>query len=146
MCLPVPSQRCFAAAVKLYDQGDFAAAIAEFEEALLEYFRADVECRALCQWPQKFEGYDYLRYRYSLYEVVSGKTGEVLYCISKRAFSTNQGWRWRCVFTPHPKLGCLIDFKVKLSLSKRSKDVKSFCFSYNQGVISTAPTAGARAN
>lgn len=79
VCACLPSQRCFAAAVKLYDQGDFAAAIAAFEEALLEYFRADVECRALCQWPQKFEGYDYLRYRYSLYEVVSGKTGEVLY-------------------------------------------------------------------
>lgn len=83
MCLLVPSQRCFAAAVKLYDQGDFAAAIAEFEEALLEYYRADVECRALCQWPQKFEGYDYLRYRYSLYEVVSGETGEVLYFLNE---------------------------------------------------------------
>lgn len=73
-----PSQRSFAAAVKLYDNRDFEAAIVVFEEALVEYYKADVECRALCQWPQKFEGYDYLRYRYSLYEVVSGKTGEVL--------------------------------------------------------------------
>lgn len=127
MCLPVPSQRCFAAAVKLYDQGDFAAAIAEFEEALLEYFRADVECRALCQWPQKFEGYDYLRYRYSLYEVVSGKTGEVL-CFQTSFFNQSGLEVEVCVFTPHPKLGCLIDFQVKLSLSKRSKDVKSFLF------------------
>lgn len=73
-----PSQRSFAAAVKLYDKGDFEAAIVVFEEALVEYYKADVQCRALCQWPQKFEGYDYLRYRYSLYEVISGKTGEVL--------------------------------------------------------------------
>lgn len=65
--------------MKLYDKGDFEAAIAVFEEALVEYYKADVECRALCQWPQKFEGYDHLRYRYSLYEVVSGKTGEVFY-------------------------------------------------------------------
>lgn len=71
------SQSAFAAAVKLYDRGDFEAAIVGFEEALGEYYRADVECRALCQWPQKFEGYDYLRYRYSLYEVISGKSGEV---------------------------------------------------------------------
>lgn len=74
-----PSQRSFAAAVKLYDKGDFEGAIVLFEEALVEYYKADVECRALCQWPQKFESYDYLRYRYSLYEVISGKTGEVLY-------------------------------------------------------------------
>lgn len=59
--------------MKLYDKGDFEGAIALFEEALVEYYKADVECRALCQWPQKFEGYDYLRYRYSLYEVISGE-------------------------------------------------------------------------
>lgn len=70
----LPTQRSFTAAVKLYDQGDFEGSIALFEEALAEYYKADVECRAVCQWPQKFEGYDYLRYRYSLYEVISGKT------------------------------------------------------------------------
>lgn len=71
-----PPQRSFTAAVKLYDKGDFQGSVALFEEALVEYYKADVECRALCQWPQKFEGYDYLRYRYSLYEVISGKTPE----------------------------------------------------------------------
>lgn len=69
--------------MKLYDKGDFEAAIVVFEEALVEYYKADVECRALCQWPQKFEGYDYLRYRYSLYEVISGKTGEDLYFFTR---------------------------------------------------------------
>lgn len=70
-------KRSFTAAVKLYDKGDFEGSIALFEEALVEYYKADMECRALCQWPQKFEGYDYLRYRYSLYEVISGKTREL---------------------------------------------------------------------
>lgn len=69
-----PTQRAFTAAVQLYDKGDFQGSVALFEEALVEYYKADVECRAVCQWPQKFEGYDYLRYRYSLYEVISGKT------------------------------------------------------------------------
>lgn len=71
----LPTQRAFTAAVKLYDKGDFEGSIALFEEALVEYYKADVECRAVCQWPHKFEGYDYLRYRYSLYEVISGKSG-----------------------------------------------------------------------
>uniref|UniRef100_H3DDL8 procollagen-proline 3-dioxygenase n=1 Tax=Tetraodon nigroviridis TaxID=99883 RepID=H3DDL8_TETNG len=75
-----PHQRSFTEAVKLYDKGDFGAAIVVFEEALVEYYRADVECRALCQWPQKFEGYDYLRYRYSLYEVISDHFTQVLHC------------------------------------------------------------------
>lgn len=83
--LSPPSQRSFTEAVKLYDKGDFGAAIVVFEEALVEYYRADVECRALCQWPQKFEGYDYLRYRYSLYEVISGRTAEPL-CLEKLIF------------------------------------------------------------
>lgn len=65
--------------MKLYDGGDFDGAVVLFEDALVEYYKADVECRALCQWPQKFEGYDYLRYRYSLYEVISGETGEAAY-------------------------------------------------------------------
>lgn len=68
-----PHQRSFTAAVQLYDKGDYDGATALFEEALVEYYKADVDCRALCQGPQKFEGQDHLRYRYSLHEVVSGK-------------------------------------------------------------------------
>uniref|UniRef100_A0A671YZ05 procollagen-proline 3-dioxygenase n=1 Tax=Sparus aurata TaxID=8175 RepID=A0A671YZ05_SPAAU len=75
-----PHQRSFAAAVKLYNSGDYEAAIGLFEEALTEYYKADVECRALCHWPQRFEGYDYLRYRYSLYEVISDHFTQVLHC------------------------------------------------------------------
>ncbi|XP_035509034.1 prolyl 3-hydroxylase 2 [Morone saxatilis] len=75
-----PHQHSFTAAVRLYDKGDYEGAIALFEEALVEYYKADVECRALCQWPQRFEGYDYLRYRYSLHEVISDHFTQVLHC------------------------------------------------------------------
>lgn len=64
--------------MQLYDKGDYEGATALFEEALVEYYKADVDCRALCQGPQKFEGQDHLRYRYSLHEVVSGKKSGVL--------------------------------------------------------------------
>uniref|UniRef100_A0A669EMC5 procollagen-proline 3-dioxygenase n=1 Tax=Oreochromis niloticus TaxID=8128 RepID=A0A669EMC5_ORENI len=75
-----PHQRSFTAAVQLYDKGEYEGAIALFEEALVKYYRADVDCRALCQGPQKFEGQDHLRYRYSLYEVVSDHFTQVLHC------------------------------------------------------------------
>lgn len=79
--------------MKLYDSGDFEGAVALLEEALVEYYKADVECRALCQWPQKFKDYDYLRYRYSLYEVISGETREVIYkCIFMGAAIPNLFW------------------------------------------------------
>uniref|UniRef100_A0A8C3B221 procollagen-proline 3-dioxygenase n=1 Tax=Cyclopterus lumpus TaxID=8103 RepID=A0A8C3B221_CYCLU len=75
-----PHQRSFAAAVSLYEKGEHEGAIALFEEAVVEYYKADSECRALCQWPQRFEGHDYLRYRYSLHEVVSDHFTQVLHC------------------------------------------------------------------
>ncbi|KAM6921307.1 prolyl 3-hydroxylase 2 [Xenentodon cancila] len=75
-----PHQRFFTEAVRLYDNGDYEGAIALFEEALVEYYKADVECRALCQGPQKFEGHDHLRYRYSLHELVSDHFTQVLHC------------------------------------------------------------------
>lgn len=73
-------QHLFTKAVKLYDKGDYEGAIVLFEDALVEYFKADVECRALCQGPQKFEGHDHLRYRYSLAELVSDHFTQVLHC------------------------------------------------------------------
>ncbi|XP_060934558.1 prolyl 3-hydroxylase 2 [Limanda limanda] len=75
-----PHQQSFTAAVRLYGSGDYEGAIALFEEALVEYYTADVECRALCQGPQRFEGHDHLRYRYSLHELVSDHFTQVLHC------------------------------------------------------------------
>ncbi|XP_068599734.1 prolyl 3-hydroxylase 2 [Brachionichthys hirsutus] len=75
-----PHQHSFKAAVRLYDKGDYESAIILFEEALVAYSKADMACRALCQSPQRFEGYDYLRYRYSLHEVISDHFTQVLHC------------------------------------------------------------------
>uniref|UniRef100_A0A3B5L0Z1 procollagen-proline 3-dioxygenase n=1 Tax=Xiphophorus couchianus TaxID=32473 RepID=A0A3B5L0Z1_9TELE len=75
-----PHQQSFTAAVKLYDKGDYEGAVTLLEDALVEYYKADVECRALCQGPQKFEGHDHVRYRYSLHEVVSDHFTQVLHC------------------------------------------------------------------
>ncbi|XP_071764660.2 prolyl 3-hydroxylase 2 isoform X1 [Centroberyx gerrardi] len=75
-----PHQRSFTAGVRLYDKGDYEGAIVLFEEALVEYYKADVECRALCQGPQRFEGHDHLLYRYSLQELISDHFTQVLHC------------------------------------------------------------------
>ncbi|XP_041863126.1 prolyl 3-hydroxylase 2 [Melanotaenia boesemani] len=75
-----PHQHAFTEAVRLYDKGNYEGAVALFEEALVEYYKADVECRALCQGPQRFEGHDHLRYRYSLHELVSDHFTQVLHC------------------------------------------------------------------
>ncbi|XP_019735738.1 prolyl 3-hydroxylase 2 [Hippocampus comes] len=75
-----PHQHSFSAAVTLYEQGDYVGASQLFEEALVEYYKADVECRALCQGQHQFEDHDHLRYRYSLYEVISDHFTQVLHC------------------------------------------------------------------
>ncbi|XP_061682356.1 prolyl 3-hydroxylase 2 [Syngnathoides biaculeatus] len=75
-----PHQRSFNAAISLYEQADYVGASLLFEQALVEYFKADVECRALCQGPQRFEGHDHIHYRYSLYEIISDHFTQVLHC------------------------------------------------------------------
>ncbi|XP_077463946.1 prolyl 3-hydroxylase 2 [Stigmatopora argus] len=75
-----PHQSSFNAAMNLYEQEDYVGASLLFEDALVEYYKADVECRALCQGPHRFEGHDHLRYRYSLYEVISDHFTQVLHC------------------------------------------------------------------
>uniref|UniRef100_A0A4W5NRJ6 procollagen-proline 3-dioxygenase n=1 Tax=Hucho hucho TaxID=62062 RepID=A0A4W5NRJ6_9TELE len=88
-----PHQRSFSAGVKLYDSADYEGAISLFEEALQEYYRADVECRALCQGPQRFEEQDHVLYRYSLYQLVSDHFTQVLHCEHEcvRDLSTRPG-------------------------------------------------------
>nr|XP_046157339.1 prolyl 3-hydroxylase 2-like isoform X1 [Oncorhynchus gorbuscha] len=88
-----PHQRSFSAGVKLYDNANYEEAISLFEEALQEYYRADVECRALCQGPQRFEEQDHVLYRYSLYQLVSDHFTQVLHCEHEcvRDLSTRPG-------------------------------------------------------
>uniref|UniRef100_A0A8C7P9P3 procollagen-proline 3-dioxygenase n=1 Tax=Oncorhynchus mykiss TaxID=8022 RepID=A0A8C7P9P3_ONCMY len=88
-----PHQRSFSAGVKLYDNANYEEAISLFEEALQEYYRADVECRALCQGPQRFEEQDHILYRYSLYQLISDHFTQVLHCEHEcvRDLSTRPG-------------------------------------------------------
>ncbi|KAM9795852.1 prolyl 3-hydroxylase 2 [Syngnathus typhle] len=75
-----PHQQSFNGAMNLYEQGDYAEASRLFEEALVEYYKADMDCRALCQGPHEFEGHGHLNYPYSLYEVISDHFTQVLNC------------------------------------------------------------------
>lgn len=75
-----PHQKAFFAGVKLYDESNYEGAVTFFEEALTEYYRADVECRALCEGPQRFQEQDHVLYRYSLTELISDHYTQVLHC------------------------------------------------------------------
>lgn len=69
----VSLQESYNAGVKHYEADDFEAAIKYFEQALREYYNEDMECRALCEGPQRFEEYEYLGYKGGLYEAIAGK-------------------------------------------------------------------------
>lgn len=58
--------------MKLYNKGNYKESVTFFEDALTEYYRADVECRALCEGPQHFEEQNHVLYKYNLYELISG--------------------------------------------------------------------------
>lgn len=70
-------QSAFTAAVQLYDNGDYEASMTLFEEALTEYYKADEECRVLCEGPQSFRDHDHVFYRYTLSELIAGKNTAV---------------------------------------------------------------------
>lgn len=72
-------QKSFFAGVKLYDEGNYEGAVTSFEEALTEYYRADVECRALCEGPHHFQEQDHVLYKYSLTELISGTHAFLLF-------------------------------------------------------------------
>ncbi|XP_023556699.1 prolyl 3-hydroxylase 2 [Octodon degus] len=70
----------YSTAVKHYEADDFEQAVKHFEKALREYFNEDVECRALCEGPQRFEEYEYLGYKAGLYETIADHYMQVLVC------------------------------------------------------------------
>ncbi|XP_060733508.1 prolyl 3-hydroxylase 2 [Tachysurus vachellii] len=75
-----PHQSAFTAAVQLYDNGNFEESVTLFEEALAEYYKADAECRVLCEGPQSFRDHDHVLYRYTLSELISDHYTQVLNC------------------------------------------------------------------
>ncbi len=64
--------------MKFYDKGNYEESVTLFEEALTEYYHADVECQALCEGSQHFEEQKHVLYKYNLYELISGTDAFVL--------------------------------------------------------------------
>uniref|UniRef100_H0XVI5 procollagen-proline 3-dioxygenase n=1 Tax=Otolemur garnettii TaxID=30611 RepID=H0XVI5_OTOGA len=75
-----PHMESYSAGIKYYEADDFEAAIKYFEQALREYFNEDMECRILCEGPQRFEEYEYLGYKAGLYEAIADHYMQVLVC------------------------------------------------------------------
>ncbi|KAG8581539.1 hypothetical protein GDO81_007716 [Engystomops pustulosus] len=79
--------------IKLYDQEQYEQAIKHFEEALKGYYHADVECRAMCAGPQKFDEYEYVDYSATLFEGIADHYMQILVCEHEcvRDLSTRPG-------------------------------------------------------
>lgn len=72
--LPVSLQTEFRLGVRFYSEEQPAAAVLHLEKALEEYFVADTECRALCEGPYDYEGYNYLEYNADLFQAMTGES------------------------------------------------------------------------
>ncbi|XP_041346177.1 prolyl 3-hydroxylase 1 [Pyrgilauda ruficollis] len=70
----------FQLGVRFYTEEQPAAAILHLEKALEEYFVADTECRALCEGPYDYEGYNYLEYNADLFQAITDHSMQVLSC------------------------------------------------------------------
>ncbi|XP_042202551.1 prolyl 3-hydroxylase 2 [Callorhinchus milii] len=75
-----PHMEAFMVGMMHYDTDSYTAAIEGFERALELYWVSESECRALCQGPQRLDGYGYLEYSPHLYEVIADHYGQVLRC------------------------------------------------------------------
>uniref|UniRef100_A0A8C5U6U6 procollagen-proline 3-dioxygenase n=1 Tax=Malurus cyaneus samueli TaxID=2593467 RepID=A0A8C5U6U6_9PASS len=70
----------FRLGVRFYTDEQPAAAILHLEKALEQYFVADTECRALCEGPYDYEGYNYLEYNADLFQAITDHSMQVLSC------------------------------------------------------------------
>ncbi|NWS97454.1 P3H1 hydroxylase, partial [Mionectes macconnelli] len=75
-----PHMSEFRLGVRFYTEEQPAAAILHLEKALEEYFVADAECRALCEGPYDYEGYNYLEYNADLFQAITDHSMQVLSC------------------------------------------------------------------
>lgn len=79
----------FRLGVRFYTEEQPAAAILHLEKALEEYFVADAECRALCEGPYDYEGYNYLEYNADLFQAITG--GSRVCCVPSQELGTILG-------------------------------------------------------
>lgn len=104
----IAPQSEFRLGVRFYTEEQPAAAILHLEKALEEYFVADTECRALCEGPYDYEGYNYLEYNADLFQAITG--GSHAFCVLSQELSTilgglvpkDLGWGVPEECKPHP--------------------------------------------
>ncbi|XP_072887846.1 prolyl 3-hydroxylase 1 [Hemitrygon akajei] len=75
-----PHMEAFRKGVRLYTDEQFKDSISFLENALVEYFKANAECRALCEGPYNFDGYNYMEYNADLYQAITDHYIQVLNC------------------------------------------------------------------
>ncbi|XP_004614351.2 prolyl 3-hydroxylase 1 [Sorex araneus] len=75
-----PHMHEFRLGVRLYSEEQPGEALPHLESALREYFLADEECRALCEGPYDYDGYNYLEYRADLLQAITDHYVQVLSC------------------------------------------------------------------
>uniref|UniRef100_A0A8C2NCM4 procollagen-proline 3-dioxygenase n=1 Tax=Capra hircus TaxID=9925 RepID=A0A8C2NCM4_CAPHI len=66
-----PHMHEFRLGVRLYSEEQPQEAVPHLEAALREYFVADEECRALCEGPYDYDGYNYLEYNADLFQAIT---------------------------------------------------------------------------
>uniref|UniRef100_A0A803VLY6 procollagen-proline 3-dioxygenase n=1 Tax=Ficedula albicollis TaxID=59894 RepID=A0A803VLY6_FICAL len=105
-----PHLREFQLGVRFYTDEQPAAAILHLEKALEQYFVADTECRALCEGPYDYEGYNYLEYNADLFQAITDHSMQVLSC----------------------KQGCVTELASQPGLEKPLEDFLPSHFNYLQ--------------
>ncbi|XP_053432264.1 prolyl 3-hydroxylase 1 isoform X1 [Nycticebus coucang] len=75
-----PHMHEFRLGVGLYSEEQPQEAVPHLEAALREYFVADRECRALCEGPYDYDGYNYLEYNADLFQAITDHYIQVLSC------------------------------------------------------------------
>lgn len=75
-----PHMQEFRLGVNYYTEEKPREAIFHLEKALEEYWVADTECRALCEGPYDYEGYNYMEYSADLFQAIVDHYMQVLSC------------------------------------------------------------------
>ncbi|XP_025839509.2 prolyl 3-hydroxylase 1 [Vulpes vulpes] len=75
-----PHMHEFRLGVRLYSEEQPHEAVAHLEAALQEYLVANAECRALCEGPYDYDGYNYLEYNADLFQAIADHYIQVLSC------------------------------------------------------------------
>uniref|UniRef100_A0A3B3RYT7 Prolyl 3-hydroxylase 2 n=1 Tax=Paramormyrops kingsleyae TaxID=1676925 RepID=A0A3B3RYT7_9TELE len=73
-------QHVFLVGVEHYRKEDYEEAIRHFERALLEYYKADTECRVLCEDQQNFWDHTPSTFWSNIYQLISDYFVQVLHC------------------------------------------------------------------